>query len=139
MSGSCLNIALIHDAKVIPAFALTCDWFIPSNFISTGSSIVVIFTSSLFKLFNTEYNVVVLPDPVGPDVKIIPFGQDIIFLIFSISSFEAPTSLISLSLLLKLTAGANILITTFSFPLTGNVFIRKSEDESLYFIEKVPS
>ena len=74
MSGSCLNIARIQDANVIPAFALICDWLIPSSLISIGSSIVVILTCSSFKLFKTEYNVVVLPEPVGPEVKMIPFG-----------------------------------------------------------------
>ena len=111
----------------------------PSSLISIGSSIVVIFTSSLFKDLRIVYRVVVLPEPVGPEVKIIPLGHCTISWIFCTSDSSAPGITILLPEAFKLTAGARIRITTFSLPETGRVFIRKSYILSLYLIEKVPS
>ena len=61
-------------AKVIPISAFTCTWFIPSIFISIGSSTVIIFVSSLFKACSIEYTVVDLPEPVAPVINMIPLG-----------------------------------------------------------------
>jgi hypothetical protein len=36
-------------------------------------------TFTLFKSVNDEYKVVDLPEPVGQEVKIIPFGKEIAF------------------------------------------------------------
>jgi hypothetical protein len=35
------------------------------------------FTESLLSICKQEYKVVDLPEPVGPDVKIIPLGKEI--------------------------------------------------------------
>ena len=84
------------------------------------------FTSSEFNVLIKEYSVVVLPEPVGPEVSTIPFGKEIRYSIFFLSSGEIPSILISLSLFVSVIAGARILITIFSLLPTGNVFTRKS-------------
>ena len=45
----------------------------PGILISTGSSIVVIFTLGAFNLCTTLYNVVVFPSPVGAAIIVILF------------------------------------------------------------------
>ena len=41
-------------------------WMMPSMSYSTGSSVVISLSSIEFSSFNAPYNVVVLPQPVGP-------------------------------------------------------------------------
>src|SRR5271169_1171643 len=49
----------------------------PSTLYSTGSSSVTIFFSEQLSMESTEYNVVVLPEPVGPVTKKNPLGRRI--------------------------------------------------------------
>ena len=74
-SGSCRNIARKPAANVMPTFAFTCVWPMPSTAYSTGSSTVRILREPSFKRFSPAYSVVVLPDPVGPVTRIMPLGS----------------------------------------------------------------
>ncbi|MDF1682397.1 MAG: hypothetical protein P1U46_01135 [Patescibacteria group bacterium] len=79
-------------------------------------------TFSLFKSVRAEYKVVDLPDQVGQDVKITPFGRDIAFFINSrfLPSIHNSNNLgICLDL-------STILITTFSQLTVGKVETLKS-------------
>ena len=80
--GSWRKIDLKAAANVIPISAFTWTWFIPSMFISIGSSTVIMFISGRFNSCSIEYTVVDLPEPVAPVTKMIPFGTPIILLIF---------------------------------------------------------
>ena len=51
---------------------LTPIWLIPGIWYSTGSSIVMMFSSSLFSSCSAEYSVVDLPEPVGPVTRTAP-------------------------------------------------------------------
>jgi len=53
-------------AKVNPFFSLTGICVMPRNWYSTGSSMVMILSSSVLISFTAAYSVVVLPLPVGP-------------------------------------------------------------------------
>ena len=70
--GSCLKILLKALAKVKLALLFTWTWFTPEIVYSTGSSTVITLTDSLFISLIKLYNVVDLPQPVGPVNKIIP-------------------------------------------------------------------
>ena len=83
ISGSWRTIDLNALAKVSPIFSFTCTWFTPLIVYSTGSSTVIILTSTWFSLFKIAYKVVVLPEPVGPLIKIIPLGLFIVFVTIS--------------------------------------------------------
>ncbi len=50
MSGSCLTICRSVLAKFRPIWGLTCIWFTPLSWYSTGSSTVMIFLSGEFIL-----------------------------------------------------------------------------------------
>ena len=83
--------------------------------------------SSEFIYLKRAYRVVVLPEPVGPDVKTIPFGDETKYLIFFKSSSEAPfISILSAFACFESSCGARTRITIFSLPATGSVFTRKS-------------
>ena len=64
----------------------------PSNSYSTGSSTVEIFSCFLSIACNDAYSVVVLPQPVGPVTRIIPFGVVISFCHASSTSLRNPNS-----------------------------------------------
>ena len=81
---------------------------------------------SSLRFLTIEYKVVVLPEPVGPDARIIPFGALLILSIRCKSSGVAPTNLIFLSTLPIDSAVARIRITIFSLLPTGIELIRKS-------------
>ena len=81
--GSWRKIERSAVANVSPISLFVWIWFTPSIFISTGSSTVIILTSSLFSLCKIEYTVVDLPLPVAPVTKIIPLGELIILITFS--------------------------------------------------------
>ena len=74
ISGSCRRIDLRAAANVISALLLTCTWLIPLILASTGSSTVMILTSSVLSSLSEVYSVVDFPDPVGPVTRIIPCG-----------------------------------------------------------------
>jgi hypothetical protein len=71
-SGSARRKVRMAAAKVQPMRALTCTWRSPSCVISTGSSAVQILRFSVFSSRITECSVVVLPQPVGPQIRISP-------------------------------------------------------------------
>ena len=122
ISGSCLNADLSHERNVNPISDLTCAWFSHSILFSTGSSNVVIFTSTLLISERAEYNVVVFHDPVGHVFKIIPLGYAKFFAIirpFDHSSQSEERGGISLDL-------STIRITNFSHRTVGNVLARRS-------------
>jgi hypothetical protein len=122
ISGSCLNADLSPERNVNPISDLTCAWFNQSILFSTGSSNVVIFTSTLLISERAEYSVVVFHDPVGHVFRIIPFGYAKFFAIirpFDHSSQSADNGGISLDL-------STIRITNFSHQTVGNVFARRS-------------
>jgi hypothetical protein len=52
---------------------------IPGKLYSTGSSAVMIFLSGRFSSLSAPYSVVVLPLPVGPVTRKMPFGRRMIF------------------------------------------------------------
>ena len=72
MSGSCRSTERRTLAKVSPVFSLICTWQAPSMWYSTGSSRDTRLTSSLFSRWIMAYRVEVLPDPVGPTMRITP-------------------------------------------------------------------
>ena len=74
MSGSARRIDRRALANVRPAFGFTCIWFTPFSRYSTGSSTVMMFLSSSFRMLSVEYIVVDLPEPVGPVTRIAPYG-----------------------------------------------------------------
>jgi len=55
-----------------PFFSFTGIWVIPLIWYSTGSSIVMILSSSFLISLSAAYSVVVLPEPVGPVTSTIP-------------------------------------------------------------------
>ena len=57
-----------------PALGFTCIWFTPASRYSTGSSTVMMFLDSSFRMLSVEYIVVDLPEPVGPVTRIAPYG-----------------------------------------------------------------
>jgi hypothetical protein len=71
-SGSARRKVRMAAAKVQPMRALTCTWRSPSWVISTGSSAVQILRPSVLSSRITECRVVVLPQPVGPLMRISP-------------------------------------------------------------------
>ena len=54
---------------------VTGIWVIPSNWYSTGSSMVTTFLVGSLTSPSVAYSVVVLPEPVGPVHRIIPRGE----------------------------------------------------------------
>ena len=56
------------------ACRLICIWLTAGNTYSTGSSIVITFSSLRLISASVAYRVVVLPEPVGPLHTIIPYG-----------------------------------------------------------------
>ncbi len=73
-SGSCRRMLRSARANVSPIDGWTCTWLIPSNWYSTGSSTVTIFTPGPRSISSAEYSVVVFPLPVGPVTSTMPYG-----------------------------------------------------------------
>ncbi len=71
---------------------------------------VMIFTSGELTVFKNAYRVVVLPEPVGPVVKIMPVGRESSFFISSRRSSRKPKS----SRFKEMVLGFNTRSTTFS-------------------------
>jgi hypothetical protein len=71
-SGSARRKVRMAAAKVQPMRGFICTWRSPSCTISTGSSAVQILRWSVFSSRITECSVVVLPQPVGPQIRIRP-------------------------------------------------------------------
>ena len=72
-SGSCRRMARRALLNVMPMFSCTGIWVMPGISYSTGSSTVMIFFSPSMMYCKAEYRVVVLPEPVGPVTRIIPW------------------------------------------------------------------
>ncbi len=102
---------------------------------STGSSSDMTFSVSVSTSPIIPRNVVDLPEPVGPEIKIIPYGSFTIRLMVSRFFFEIPLSASVRTPLLV----SKILITTFSPWLVGNTETRKSILRSSKVAEKRPS
>ncbi len=75
LSGSCRRIDRRPRAKVRPFFSLTGICVIPGSWYSTGSSIVMILSSSFLISEIAAYSVVVFPEPVGPVTSTMPYGS----------------------------------------------------------------
>ena len=73
-SGSWRKIARKPRAKLISTLPLTCVWPIPGSMYSTGSSMVRILRALSLISDRPAYRVVVLPEPVGPVTRIMPWG-----------------------------------------------------------------
>src|SRR5580692_6859001 len=71
LSGSCRKMERNPRANVSPFFSLTGICVIPRTWYSTGSSIVMILSSSFLISLIAAYSVVVLPDPVGPESSLV--------------------------------------------------------------------
>ena len=71
-SGSARRNARMATANVKSILGCTCTWRRPACVISTGSSAVQIFMSTVLMKPRPECSVVVLPDPVGPTTRQIP-------------------------------------------------------------------
>ena len=76
MFGSWRRMERRPFAKVRPVWLLTWIWVVPSREYSIGSSMVMMDASDLFKRFRMVYRVVVLPEPVGPLARIMPYGLE---------------------------------------------------------------
>ena len=72
-SGSCRKTCRSAFTKVTPFLEATCIWLIPSSWYSIGSSTVITFFSAELMRLRQAYRVVLLPLPVGPVTKIIPW------------------------------------------------------------------
>jgi len=102
-------------------YGFTWTWRRRYCVISTGSSAVHIFFSGVLIWFNTEWRVVVFPEPVGPTTRKMPYG----LVITCISRSRTRSGAISIrgSGLLS----ARIRKTTSSFPsAVGRVATRNS-------------
>ena len=71
-SGSARRNARMATANVKSILGWTCTWRRPACVISTGSSAVQIFMSSVLMKPRPECSVVVLPEPVGPTTRQMP-------------------------------------------------------------------
>ena len=79
-------------ANVMPALGFTCVWLMRSTSYSIGSSIVAIFTVGVLSLWRIAYSVVVLPEPVGPVIRIIPNVRLMASLMVAMSRSDMPSS-----------------------------------------------
>ncbi len=77
MSGSWRRNARSATANVSPAFSFMLTWLIPASWISAGSSAVEMLTPGWFRMLRHVYSDTVLPLPVGPVTRIIPYGRPI--------------------------------------------------------------
>ena len=73
-SGSCRSKLRSTFGNVRPIFSFTWNWLTRSIWYSTGSSTVQRFRSTPRSTLRAAYNVVLLPDPVGPVTRTMPFG-----------------------------------------------------------------
>ena len=121
-SGSWRKIDRSPDANVKPASVFTWIWLTPSILYSTGSSSVTILIDSFLIRLIKAYKVVDLPEPVGPEVRIIPFGREIP----SVTSRNARPVIPIFSISIDVPLLSNKRITTCSPKTTGEIAIRKS-------------
>ena len=91
-SGSCRRMERRPLAKVMPALRLSCTWRILSMRYSTGSSTVMMLMSGWLIRFRIEYRLVLLPLPVGPVLRIMPYGLVMMPSIFCRSLSFIPSS-----------------------------------------------
>ena len=100
----------------------------------------MILSSSLLISFSAAYNVVVLPDPVGPVTSTIPYGSLMYRRNRSRSCGAKPTtsseSFLNFSLIDSLSSTLN---TAFSPCTVGIMLTRKSINRPLYRTRKRPS
>ncbi len=122
MSGSCRISARTPAAKVMSMFCCTCTWLKDASIISIGSSMVHTLTSGVASCFRVEYSVVVLPEPVGPVTRMMPFGLPVICVQRVLSSSLKPSSPKSRTS----TSGSKMRITSFSPKAVGRVDRRSS-------------
>src|SRR5579863_5113988 len=94
----------------------------PGRTYSTGSSTVMILTEGFFSLWRQEYKVVLLPEPVGPVTRIIPWGCDTICQRFSETSSGIPNEVKEV----KGAFDSSNRITTFSPYCVGRAETRRS-------------
>ena len=99
--------------------------FFDSNWYSIGSSIVIILISDVCTFFKKAYKDVVFPDPVGPVIRIMPFG----LVISCSSSFNNFGGKPSSSIGTEIEFGFKIRITTDSPYAPGRVEVRISISE----------
>ena len=99
------------------------------------SSGLSLYSSSLFFFFIIPANVVDLPEPVGPVIRILPNG---LFIALSITSADLPSSPNSGHSTFPVN-GSKIRITTFSPFLVGKVETRKSTLRLPSLVENLPS
>ena len=78
-SGSWRRMPRSPSAKVMPV-SLTGIWLMPSNWYSTGSSMVTTLRVGSLISVSVAYSVVVLPEPVGPVHNSMPSGALTIFM-----------------------------------------------------------
>ena len=100
----------------------TCIWLNEDSTISIGSSMVHTFTSGVANCFSVVYSVVVLPEPVGPVTRMMPFGEAVICFQRSWSSSEKPSERKSRTS----TSGSKMRMTSFSPKAVGKVDKRSS-------------
>jgi len=121
-SGSCRKMARRQAAKVTPISASIGIWTNPSMSYSTGSSVVMILSSTLFNSARAEYSVVVLPDPVGPVTRIMPLGMLMHLRSRASVSSSKPTRVKSRAT----TERSRTRITTLSPNMVGSTLTRRS-------------
>ena len=115
--------------------AFTCTWLIPASLYSTGSSNVIKFNSGVRMVVNTAFNVVDLPEPVGPVKKINPCGK----LAASINKRFCSGSKPSLSTFISPVPLSKIRSTSFSPNTAGQTDTRTSILRFWNWIPKLPS
>ncbi len=106
----------------MPAFGLVWVWLTPGILYSTGSSIVEMLTSGVFRIDRTLNSVVDLPEPVGPVTSNMPLGS---LIDFSIISSDLPHNP-SCFKVKAFEPSPKIRMTTFSPSATGSVDTRKA-------------
>ena len=109
------------DANVTPCLVSTWIWVRPGSSYSTGSSTVMMFTSSVAISRSAAYMVVVLPEPVGPVTTKIPSRFPRTWRIRSTSGRGIPVSS-----RVPDWRGLSTRTTTFSARRVGTVEIRRS-------------
>jgi hypothetical protein len=122
MSGSARIIERRPAANVRPAFLLTWTCVRPSSWYSTGSSIVMMFLSTVLSWLSAAYSDVDLPEPVGPVTSTAPCDWLNAFVKRSIACGSMP----SCSMLISAFDESRMRITTFSPYCAGSVATRRS-------------
>ena len=119
----------------MPCSLSACTWLMPGSLNSTGSSTVEMFVFDESMFVSIVYIVVVLPDPVGPVMMIMPCGLSSRSLTIRVSRSCMPSA----SKVKTLLPSSITRMTIFSPPMTGIALTRKLARVPFSSIDKFPS